>query len=104
MFVGSFNLDPRSARLNTEMGVMLDSPPDTLGWTREGSAGAYQLITRIRWHYQQELNRRGLMSAKSIDGFYDKTRLQLHEMTKGRVRVKDCTIWETDATTATYYE
>jgi 6-pyruvoyltetrahydropterin/6-carboxytetrahydropterin synthase len=25
-------------------------------------------------------------------------------MTEGRVRVKDCTIWETDTTTATYYE
>jgi putative cardiolipin synthase len=26
LFVGSFNLDPRSARLNTEMGVVMDSP------------------------------------------------------------------------------
>lgn len=26
VFVGSFNLDPRSVRLNTEMGVVLDSP------------------------------------------------------------------------------
>jgi putative cardiolipin synthase len=26
IFVGSFNLDPRSARLNTEMGVIIDSP------------------------------------------------------------------------------
>jgi 6-pyruvoyltetrahydropterin/6-carboxytetrahydropterin synthase len=25
-------------------------------------------------------------------------------VTAGRVRVKDCTIWETDTTTATYYE
>ena len=36
--------------------------------------------------------------------FYDETTLQLAEMTSGRVRVKDCTIWETDTTTATYYE
>jgi 6-pyruvoyltetrahydropterin/6-carboxytetrahydropterin synthase len=36
--------------------------------------------------------------------FYDQTSRQLAEMTKGRVRVKDCTIWETDTTTATYYE
>ena len=28
----------------------------------------------------------------------------LPEMTHGRVRVKDCTIWETDTTSATYYE
>ncbi|MDO4906172.1 phospholipase D family protein [Neisseria sp.] len=27
VFVGSFNLDPRSARLNTEMGVVIESPP-----------------------------------------------------------------------------
>lgn len=26
LFVGSFNIDPRSARLNTEMGAVLDSP------------------------------------------------------------------------------
>jgi 6-pyruvoyltetrahydropterin/6-carboxytetrahydropterin synthase len=36
--------------------------------------------------------------------FYDQTNVQLEEMTAGRVRVKDCTIWETDTTTATYYE
>ena len=36
--------------------------------------------------------------------FYDETNRQLSEMTGGRVAVKDCTIWETDATTATYYE
>ncbi len=36
--------------------------------------------------------------------FYDQTKEQLSEMTQGRVRVKDCTIWETDTTTATYYE
>ena len=27
IFVGSYNLDPRSARLNTEMGVVIDSAP-----------------------------------------------------------------------------
>jgi len=36
--------------------------------------------------------------------FYDETSRQVAEMTGGRVRVKDCTIWETDSTTATYYE
>src|SRR5208337_3852358 len=36
--------------------------------------------------------------------FYDETNLQLADSTAGRVRVKDCTIWETDTTTATYYE
>jgi 6-pyruvoyltetrahydropterin/6-carboxytetrahydropterin synthase len=36
--------------------------------------------------------------------FYEQTNHQLAEMTRGRVRVKDCTIWETDTTSATYYE
>jgi 6-pyruvoyltetrahydropterin/6-carboxytetrahydropterin synthase len=36
--------------------------------------------------------------------FYDETNKQLHDMTSGRVTVKDCTIYETDTTTATYYE
>jgi 6-pyruvoyltetrahydropterin/6-carboxytetrahydropterin synthase len=36
--------------------------------------------------------------------FYDETSRQLDEMSKGRVQVKDCTIWETDTTTATYYQ
>ena len=36
--------------------------------------------------------------------FYEQTNEQLAEMTKGRVRVKDCTIYETDTTSAKYYE
>ncbi|MDR3793131.1 MAG: 6-carboxytetrahydropterin synthase QueD [Terracidiphilus sp.] len=36
--------------------------------------------------------------------FYQQTNVQLAEMTQGRVHVKDCTIWETDTTTATYFE
>jgi 6-pyruvoyltetrahydropterin/6-carboxytetrahydropterin synthase len=36
--------------------------------------------------------------------FFSETNLQLREMTDGRVNVKDCTIYETDTTTATYYE
>jgi 6-pyruvoyltetrahydropterin/6-carboxytetrahydropterin synthase len=36
--------------------------------------------------------------------FYDQTNQQLESMTGGRVRVKDCTIYETDLTSATYYE
>ena len=36
--------------------------------------------------------------------FYDETKKQLEEMTKGRVTIKDCIIYETDTTTAKYYE
>ncbi len=36
--------------------------------------------------------------------FYEQTNEQLAGMTEGRVRVKNCTIWETDTTSATYFE
>ena len=36
--------------------------------------------------------------------FYEQTNGKLHDETSGRVRVKDVTIWETDETTATYFE
>jgi len=36
--------------------------------------------------------------------FYDQTSKQLHELTAGRVRVKDCTLYETDTSFARYYE
>ena len=36
--------------------------------------------------------------------FFEKTASQLQEMTQGRVRVKDCTIYETDTSFARYYE
>ena len=36
--------------------------------------------------------------------FFEQTSEQLAQMTEGRVRVKECTLWETDTTSATYYE
>ena len=36
--------------------------------------------------------------------FYTETAKQLREMTSGRVRVKDCTLYETDTSFARYYE
>jgi 6-pyruvoyltetrahydropterin/6-carboxytetrahydropterin synthase len=36
--------------------------------------------------------------------FYDETSRQLSQMTDGRVRVKDCTVYETDTSFARYYE
>jgi 6-pyruvoyltetrahydropterin/6-carboxytetrahydropterin synthase len=36
--------------------------------------------------------------------FYDEINARLARSTSGRVSVKDVTIWETDTTTATYYE
>ena len=36
--------------------------------------------------------------------FYEQTATQLSAMTSGRVRVKDCTLYETDTSFARYYE
>ncbi len=36
--------------------------------------------------------------------FYEHTNSHLRTATNGRVRVKDVTVWETDTTTATYFE
>ena len=36
--------------------------------------------------------------------FYQQTARQLQELTGGRVRVKDCTLFETDSSFARYYE
>jgi 6-pyruvoyltetrahydropterin/6-carboxytetrahydropterin synthase len=36
--------------------------------------------------------------------FFDQTAEQLHAMTAGRVRIKDCTVYETDTSFARYYE
>jgi 6-pyruvoyltetrahydropterin/6-carboxytetrahydropterin synthase len=36
--------------------------------------------------------------------FYEQTATQLREMTSGRVRVKDCTVYETDTSFARFYE
>ena len=36
--------------------------------------------------------------------FYDQTQAKLRSATNGRVRVKDVSVWETDTTTATYFE
>lgn len=36
--------------------------------------------------------------------FFDQTAIELQQMTQNRVRVKDCTIYETDTSSARYYE
>ena len=57
LFIGSFNLDPRSARLNTEMGMVIDSPlfatqlSDTLDQAATGAAYALRLSPQgaVEW-------------------------------------------------------
>ena len=57
VFIGSFNFDPRSAYLNTEIGVLLDSPnlakSCTRPWIKNLSKYAYKLVldanNKINW-------------------------------------------------------
>ncbi len=57
LFVGSFNLDPRSANLNTEMGVIIDSPELAQTFVRDARGAmpseAYEVILgtngALRW-------------------------------------------------------
>ena len=48
IFVGSFNFDPRSARLNTELGFIIDSPrlasQISTAFTRDVPATAYRAL------------------------------------------------------------
>lgn len=51
--------------------------------------------------FREELN----PSAENLARyFYQETATQLRDMTGGRVRVKDCTLYETDTSFARYYE
>ena len=52
-FVGSFNFDPRSARLNTELGFVIDSPP---------------LATRLRSFFDTEMPRLAYQVVLDKDG------------------------------------
>ena len=55
VFVGSFNFDPRSAQLNTEMGFLIDSPT-------AARAIAHAFVTEIpRLSYRVELTTHGLL-------------------------------------------
>jgi len=56
LFVGSFNMDPRSAALNTEMGLLIDSPTLARGLPRalaeHGGASTYAVTLEpdgLRW-------------------------------------------------------
>lgn len=64
LFVGSFNFDPRSARLNTEMGLVIDSPAlasrvsqrFASGWRQEAWRVTLDEAGEVRW-YDAEENR-----------------------------------------------
>ncbi len=60
----------------------------------------HQMINDLE-PFREELN----PSAENLARyFYQQTARQMAEMTGGRVRVKDCTLYETDTSFARYYE
>ena len=60
----------------------------------------HQMINDLK-PFDEELN----PSAENLAFyFFQQTSSQLHEMTAGRVRVKDCTVYETDTSFSRYYE
>lgn len=48
IFVGSFNFDPRSARLNTELGFLIDSPALAQGMAQSLQAGLARRVYEVR--------------------------------------------------------
>ena len=48
LFIGSLNLDPRSVRLNTEMGLVLESPPLAYAYRVERRPSDGRMIWRTR--------------------------------------------------------
>ena len=53
LFMGSFNMDPRSCHTNTEMGLLIDTSPLTSAtasaFTREIPRLAYEVRLNARW-------------------------------------------------------
>ncbi|WP_245392571.1 phospholipase D family protein [Salinicola halimionae] len=71
VFVGSFNFDPRSANLNTELGFVIDSP------ALAGDMAAMFEERIPQEAYRVRLNGEGKMEWISLDG--DKTDIYTHE-------------------------
>jgi 6-pyruvoyltetrahydropterin/6-carboxytetrahydropterin synthase len=66
-----------------------------------------EVIDRLDHHYLNELEpfRQINPSAENMAKyFYDEIKARLLEVADGRVRIKHVKIWETDTTTATYFE
>lgn len=66
-----------------------------------------QIIDRLDHQYLNDLDpfKVANPSAENLAKyFFDETSQKLHQATNGRVRVRDVTVWETDSTTAKYFE
>jgi len=84
LFVGSFNLDPRSLYINTEMGMMVESPEMASTMMSSGLesllAAAYQLRLnskgRLSWHFKS-YNRSHIATTEPETGFWRRFRTRL---------------------------
>ncbi|HZR28861.1 MAG TPA: 6-carboxytetrahydropterin synthase QueD [Terriglobales bacterium] len=66
-----------------------------------------QIIDRLDHQYLNDLEpfQQTNPSAENLAKyFYDETKSRLDQSTQGRVRIKNVQVWETDTTTATYFE
>jgi hypothetical protein len=89
-----FLLDRIAEASQDALAALLDTDPiRDLGWTRQTNPRAYQLIARLRWHYQSELSKRGLSSPLAMVRHYDRVRLAILDgiarTSPGRYRTSD---------------
>jgi putative cardiolipin synthase len=85
LFLGSFNFDPRSAYINTELGVMIDSP-ELASWLedqidRNIPAVAYQTVLddrgRLQWIAVQEDGSRVVYAKEPDTGAWTRFKVRL---------------------------
>jgi hypothetical protein len=75
-----FLLDRVAEASQDALAALLDTDPiRDLGWTRRSNPRAFQLAARLRWHYQQELSKRGLATPAAMVRHYDRVRLAILE-------------------------
>ena len=89
-----FLLDRIAEASQDALVALLDTDPvRDLGWTRRSNPRAFQLLARLRWHYQSELSKRGLSSPAAMQRHYDRVRLAIlggiARTSPGRYRASD---------------
>jgi hypothetical protein len=73
-----FLLDELAQGNHDGLAALLGTNPSLeLWWTRNASAGAYELLVEIQQHYRAALERRGIANAAALRGYYDEVRLAI---------------------------
>jgi putative cardiolipin synthase len=85
LFLGSFNFDPRSAYINTELGVIIDSP-ELAGWIedridRNIPTVSYQTVLddrgRLQWIAEQEDGTQIVYTKEPDTGFWTRVGVRM---------------------------